>query len=157
MTWGAGVGAMTTGPLWRWRPGSGTFCTWKGSGLPMLFEALNGWVATTNGVVVRGGWTLARAADVATNGTGAENVSPATAGAVTSRSPSTASTPWRIILLASTRTVRRLFTLMSEFCSARRPTSTRPTGHSPDPTDGIRRRPSAPGGRALRAGWHRRD
>jgi len=80
-----------TGTWRRWR--SGGRCTWNGKGFEMLFDAANGVVPTTNGVVVSGAWALARAAEPVTNGRGAAPLSAAIAGVASSSIPSVATMP----------------------------------------------------------------
>src|SRR6267142_4789543 len=147
---------------WRCR-WSGSTGTAAGGGLaPTALDGAKGRVVTTNGelagstVVVERGTNFPRG--ITTDGVAAVSRSPpAHAGAARASSARIAITPFRIMAPRSTGASDILFRLTSESCSARRPTSTRPTGHSRGPTGGGRRGPPAPAARGLPGGSPRRD
>src|SRR5260370_12510183 len=111
--------------------------------------ATKGWVAATKGELAGSPVEENRGATdlkgITTEGVVAVNLSPpAHAGAARASTARIPTTPLRRITPRSTGGPAALFTLTSEFCPARHPTSTRPIGRSRDPRDDSRRGRPAP-------------
>src|SRR5260370_1057146 len=124
----------------------------EGGGAPATrggLPATKGWVAATKGELAGSTVEENRGATdlkgITTEGVVAVNLSPpAHAGAARASTARITTTPLRRITPRSTGGPAALFTLTSEFCPARHPTSTRPIGRSRDPRDDSRRGRPAP-------------